>query len=147
MPAVLEPPHKPPHSNVPGVPTVDEINALIAESDARDAEGYTEDEKREMEERLDAAGWKTVTVAEFLDLTPEDMALIEVRRTLARAVRERREAARLSQTALAAKIGSSQSRVAFLEGNSSSVSLDLMIRAFLATGATQNDLARVLTVA
>ena len=127
-------------------PILEPLNALIAESSERDAQGYTDEEKREMDARLDAAGWKSVTIAEFLNLTPAESEYIEVRLALVRALRARREAAGLSQAALAEKLGSSQSRVAFIESNSSSVSLDLMIRAFLATGATQNDLAHALTV-
>jgi hypothetical protein len=41
-------------------------------------------------------------------------------------------------------MGSSQSRVAKIETGDPSISLDLIVRAFLATGATQRDLGRVL---
>lgn len=30
-------------------------------------------------QKLEAAGWKVTTVAEFLDLSPEEMELIEIR--------------------------------------------------------------------
>jgi hypothetical protein len=47
--------------------------------------------------------------------------------------------------ALAKKLKSSQSRVAKMEAADPSVSLDLLLRAYFATGATKGDLAKVLT--
>ena len=35
-------------------------------------------------ERLEASGWKVGTVAEFLELTPEESALIEIKLALSR---------------------------------------------------------------
>lgn len=43
-------------------------------------------------ERLEAAGWKCGTVEEFLELTPEESALIELKLQLRNASGERREA-------------------------------------------------------
>jgi hypothetical protein len=40
--------------------------------------------------RLEAAGFRVGMVAEFLGLTPEEEALVEVRVALARALKERR---------------------------------------------------------
>ncbi|MGI8402731.1 MAG: helix-turn-helix domain-containing protein [Gemmatimonadaceae bacterium] len=50
----------------------------------------------------------------------------------------------LSQTALAEKLGSSQSRVAKIESGDSSVSLDLLVRATFASGATRKAMARAI---
>ena len=93
---------------------------------------------------LERAGFATVTVEQFLNLTPDESAWIEMRLSLARELRARREEADLTQTALAERIGSSQSRIAKAERGTSGVSLDLLVRALLATGATQNDIARAL---
>ena len=95
--------------------------------------------------RLEKKGWKVGTVQEFLELSDEEAAYIEVRLRLASALRKRRQQGRLSQTELASRIGSSQSRVAKMEAGDPSVSLDLLIRALLALGASSRDLARAIS--
>jgi DNA-binding XRE family transcriptional regulator len=94
-------------------------------------------------ERLEAKGWKVGTVAEFLGLTPEESALVEIRVALSRNLRERRER-QMTQAELAQRIHSSQPRIAKAEGGDHSVSIELLMRAMLATGATPNDIGRVI---
>lgn len=94
--------------------------------------------------RLEAAGFKVGTAAEFLGLTPEEHALVEVRLTLSDAIRQRRKTQHISQTTLARRLQSSQSRVAKIEAGDLSVSLDLLVRALLATGATREELGQVI---
>ncbi|MDB4874032.1 MAG: putative transcriptional regulator with C-terminal domain [Gemmatimonadetes bacterium] len=94
--------------------------------------------------RLEAAGWAVGDTAAFLKLTPQEAALVEMRLALSRSLRERRLAAGLTQTALAKALGSSQSRVAKLEGGDPSVSLELLIRALLSVGASRKDVAHAL---
>ncbi len=94
--------------------------------------------------RLREAGWKTGTVAEFLELNPEESALIEIKLRLSDLVKKARARRRLSQTELAERLGSSQSRVAKIEAGDPSVSLDLLVRASFASGATRKDLARAI---
>ena len=125
-------------------PAIKEVKSIADENTDDDVDDFTEEEQKSISARMDAAGWKTVTIAEFLDLTPEDMAFIQVRRTFARAVRNRREVSGLSRTALAETLGLSETQIALMEGNASSISMDVMLRAFLAMGATQNDLAEAL---
>jgi transcriptional regulator with XRE-family HTH domain len=50
----------------------------------------------------------------------------------------------LSQTDVAKRLHSSQSRVAKMEGGDPSVSIDLLIRSLLALGASSRDLARAI---
>ena len=95
--------------------------------------------------RLEAAGWRAGVAAEFLGLSAEEAALVEMRLAVSDGLRERRQAAGLTQAALAKKLHSSQSRVAKIEAADPSVSLDLLLRAYFATGATKKDLARILT--
>ena len=97
-------------------------------------------------ERLAASGWKVGTVAEFLALSPEESALIEIKLALSRKLRARRQK-RMTQAQLAAKIQSSQSRIAKAETGHSSVSLELLIRAMLATGASPKEIGRVIACA
>lgn len=94
--------------------------------------------------RLKAAGWSVGDTKDFLQLTPEEVALIEMRLALSQALRERRREAGLTQTTLAKELGSSQSRVAKLEAGDASVSLELLIRALLAVGASRRDVAHAL---
>lgn len=93
---------------------------------------------------LEAAGFAVGTAAEFLDLGPEEAALIEMRLALSRALRDRRAEVGLTQAALARRVGSSQSRVAKMEAGDPSVSLDLLIRALLAAGASRREVGQAL---
>jgi ribosome-binding protein aMBF1 (putative translation factor) len=93
--------------------------------------------------RIEAAGWSVGSTADFLELSPEEAAFIELKLRLSESLRKRRTRQNLSQTALAKKLKSSQSRVAKMEAGDPSVSVDLLLKALLATGATRNDLARV----
>ena len=61
------------------------------------------------------------------------------------AVKQSRLKRNLSQTDLAGRMQSSQSRVAKLEAGDTSVSLDLIVRALLATGATRRDVQKVFS--
>jgi len=94
--------------------------------------------------RLEASGWKVGTVQEFLGLSDAEAALIEIRLALGRGLRDRRNRKRLTQASLARLIESSQSRVAKMESGDPSVSIDLLVRALLALGADQRELARII---
>lgn len=103
--------------------------------------------KADKRNRLEAAGWKLGSADEFLGLTPEESAFVNIRIALAGRLKDRRLKLGLSQIALARKLGSSQSRVAKMEAAEPDVSLDLLIRAMLATGAKPSDVGRALAVA
>ena len=94
--------------------------------------------------RLRARGWKIGDATEFLGLSAEEAALVELRLALSRSVRARRLKMGVSQVELAARLGSSQSRVAKLEGADATVSIDLLIRGLLALGATRRDIGRAM---
>jgi len=94
--------------------------------------------------KLKAAGWKVGTVSEFLYLTAEEEALIEMKLALAEDLRKRRQRSGLTQSDLAELLGSSQSRVAKMEAADSAVSMDLLVRALLALGATPKQVARII---
>jgi len=96
--------------------------------------------------RLERAGWKVGTVAQLLDLSPAEEALIETKLRLGDAVRRLRMRNRLSQTALAKLIGSSQPRVAKLENRHPEISLDLQIKAiFAARPAARRELGALIS--
>ncbi len=93
---------------------------------------------------LEAHGWKLGSAKEFLDLTPEEAAFVELKLRLSDAVHAWRTRLRLSQTAVAERLGSSQSRVAKMEAGDASVSLDLLVRALIGLGATPRDVAKAM---
>jgi DNA-binding XRE family transcriptional regulator len=95
-------------------------------------------------ERLESAGFRIGSVADFLELTPEENALVELRLALSNSLKRLRQEKNLTQNALARRLGSSQSRVAKIEAGDPSVSLDLLIRAHFAAGATREELGKVI---
>jgi len=94
--------------------------------------------------KLQRAGWRVGGAKEFLGLSDVEAAFIEIRVALGRHLRERRMQQGLSQSDLAAKVGSSQSRVAKMEAADPTVSLDLLIRSLLALGASSADIGKAL---
>jgi ribosome-binding protein aMBF1 (putative translation factor) len=98
--------------------------------------------KRIKKRSSERAGRAVGDSAEFLQLSAEEIRFIELKLALAAGVRELRERRGLTQTELALRLGSSQSRVAKMEAADRSVSLDLTMRALLTIGATAPDIAR-----
>ena len=101
--------------------------------------------RKSKRERLEAKGWRFGTAQDFLELSNEESAYVELRARLAESLRLRRQKRKLSQTELAKMVHSSQSRVAKMEGGDPSVSLDLLIRSLLALGASARDIARAIS--
>lgn len=94
-------------------------------------------------ERLVKNGWTVGTVSEFLDLTPEETTLVEIKLALSRHLKQRRQQL-MTQTALAERLQSSQPRIAKAENGDASVSIELLIKAILATGATPQEIGQVI---
>ena len=99
--------------------------------------------ERATRERLEAKGWQVGTVSEFLELSPQEATLIEIKLALSRHLKQRRQQL-MTQTQLAKEIQSSQPRIANAENGDASVSVELLIRAILATGATAQDIAQII---
>ena len=97
-------------------------------------------------ERLEAKGWKVGTASDFLELMPEESALIEIKLALSRTLKARRQQV-MTQVELAEKIHSSQPRIAKAENGDASVSIELLIRAMLATGATPQEIGKTIAEA
>jgi predicted XRE-type DNA-binding protein len=94
--------------------------------------------------RLEAKGWKIGSAEEFLGLSPEETAYVELRLRLSAELRHLRQQKHLTQVQVAHLLQSSQSRVAKAEAADESVSLDLLIRCLLALGASNLDLAKAI---
>jgi ribosome-binding protein aMBF1 (putative translation factor) len=101
--------------------------------------------RKQKKKRLESKGWKIGTVKEFLGLSNEESAYIELKIKLAAGLKQRRREKGLSQLDLAAKLQSSQSRVAKMEAGDPSVSLDLLIRSLISLGASERELSRIIT--
>jgi hypothetical protein len=95
-------------------------------------------------QKLEAAGWKVGSAADFLRLSKEEEAIIEMKLALADRLKARRQEQKLTQFQAAKQIGSSQSRLAKMEVADRSVSLDLLVRSLLCLGATRQDIASTI---
>lgn len=95
--------------------------------------------------RLKKRGWKTGSVAEFLAMSPEESAYVEMKLALSQKLRERRQKNQLTQAELARAIASSQSRVAKMEAGDPTVSIDLLVKSLLALGVSRKELARTIS--
>ena len=99
---------------------------------------------KKKKELLKIKGWKVGSTEEFLDLSEEELAYIELKLSLSRLAKEIRAKRQLTQQQTADLISSSQSRVAKIEAGDPSVSVDLQIRSLLALGASKEDLAEAI---
>jgi DNA-binding XRE family transcriptional regulator len=100
--------------------------------------------KAENRRKLERAGWRVGDAKDFLELSPDEAAFVEIKLALARRVRELREEHNWTQAEFARHVGSSQSRVAKMEAADPSVSVDLLVRSLLAAGADRRELGRVV---
>ena len=100
--------------------------------------------RKAKQKRLEAKGWKIGTARDFLGLSVEESAYIELKIRLAEGLRRRRQEKGLSQVEIAAKLQSSQSRIAKMEAGDPSVSLDLLIRSLISLGASDRELSKII---
>src|SRR5207237_7059695 len=100
--------------------------------------------KKSKRDKLKAAGWAVGSVQKFLGLSDADAALIEMKLSLSRSLRDRRQRRGVSQVELAKRLRSSQSRVAKLEAGDPSVSMALLVSSLLVLGAKPTDLSRTI---
>ncbi|MBD2774849.1 helix-turn-helix domain-containing protein [Iningainema tapete] len=78
-----------------------------------------------------------------IQLTPQEAALVEIKLALSHSLKERRQKL-MTQNELAEKIHSGQLRIAKAENGDASVSIELLIRAMLACGATAQEIGIVI---
>ena len=95
--------------------------------------------------KLETAGYQAGDAADFLGLSPEEEALINMKVQLSKQLVELRKKGGFSQAVLAKMIGSSQSRVAKMEACDPSVSMDLMFKSAFALGADQSKIGKFIT--
>jgi DNA-binding XRE family transcriptional regulator len=95
--------------------------------------------------RLESQGWKIGTASEFLNLSTEEAAYVELKLALSQSLQQTRQEKKMTQEQLARLLKSSQSRVAKMESGDPSVSLDLLVRSLLVLGTSRKGIARMLT--
>ena len=95
--------------------------------------------KSSKRQALIKAGFRVGDAEDVLELSEEERRLVDLRLSVSRAVRRLRQKRRLTQQALAQKLGSSQSRIAKLEAGQIDVSLDLLFRGLFAVGGKLAD--------
>jgi len=101
--------------------------------------------REEKRRKLEAKGWKIGTAQEFLQLSAEEAAYVDLKARLATSLRDRRRRRSLTQADLAKRLQSSQSRIAKMEAGDPSVSLDLLIRSLLILGMSRRELSRIIS--
>ncbi len=100
--------------------------------------------KKEKLKKLEKKGWKVGTVSEFLALSREEEEYIEMKLALSHYFHALRKKKHLTQVQVAAKIRSSQSRVAKIESAEPSVSLDLIVRSIIALGSSKKEIGKAM---
>ena len=101
--------------------------------------------KAAKQKKLESKGWKVGPVEDFLELSNEEVAYIEMKYALSNSLKERRTKEKLSQVEVAKIFKTSQSRVAKMEAGDPSVSIDLLVKSLLALGASPKELAKAIS--
>jgi len=101
--------------------------------------------RKDKRRRLERAGWVIGDAGDFLNLSDDERRFIETKLALAAGLRQWREHLGLTQTEVAERFGSSQSRVAKMEAADRTVSTDLLLRSLFRLGASRRDVARLLS--
>lgn len=97
------------------------------------------------QKKLEAKGWKIGDIDELLGLDAAEMAIVEMKFALSKAIIEKRKKNKLTQVQMAKVIGSSQSRVAKIENSDPTVSIELMLKSLFSMGTTTKEIAKVIS--
>ena len=92
--------------------------------------------------RIKALGGRVTTVEEWLDLSPEEISVIDMKIRLGEEIKARRRQKRLSQDRVARILNTSQGRVSKLEKGQAT--LDQLTRSLLALGGSKKEVARAI---
>lgn len=100
----------------------------------------------EKRKKLESKGWKVKSASEFLGLTKDEEAIIELRLALSDELKKQRLEKQLTQESFAKMLSSSQSRVAKMESGDPSVSFDLLIRSLFKAGIDKRRLSKIIAL-
>ena len=96
------------------------------------------------QKKLEAAGFRVGSVQEFLELSDEEMALIDLKVRLTKMLKSMRADSGVTQQKLAKLMNSSQSRIAKIEAGDPAVTLDLICKALFLLGASRDEIAKTI---
>ena len=94
--------------------------------------------------RLEAAGFREMTVSEFLELTPEESEWIETRLALSRLIKQRRQESPLTPRELKKRFGPDAARILKMDNSDEDISLEWMLRVAFALGASRQEIGQAL---
>ena len=92
--------------------------------------------------RIEAMGGRVTTVEDWLDLTPEEVAVLDMKIRLGEQLKTQRRRRKLSQERAAKILHTSQGRVSKLEKGQAT--LDQLARSLLAMGGSKKEVARAI---
>ncbi len=96
----------------------------------------------EKKARIEAMGGRVTTVEEWLDLRPEEIAIIDMKIRLGEELKAQRKTTRLTQEKAAKLLKTSQGRVSKMEKGQAS--LEQLVGSVLALGGSTRRLARAI---
>lgn len=94
--------------------------------------------------KLEAAGYKITDSSEWLGLTPQEQAIVNMRVNFALEIERVRKGSNITQRELAEKIGTRQSGVARMLNNPASATIDSLIKTLLALGTSPKRIAALI---
>jgi DNA-binding XRE family transcriptional regulator len=100
--------------------------------------------KKAKREKLERKGWRLGDAEDFMGLSAEETAYIELKLALGQRLKAAREKKGVTQTDLAKLAGSSQSRIAKMEAGDPSVSMDLIVKTLLAMGVSRKQIGSTI---
>jgi DNA-binding XRE family transcriptional regulator len=100
--------------------------------------------RKEKATKLKKAGWKVGTASDFLRLSQEESALIDMKISLSKKFVTLRKSSKLTQVQAAKVLHTSQSRIAKMESGDPSVSIDLLIKGMVGLGASKRIVGQTL---
>jgi len=98
----------------------------------------------ERREALEDAGFEETDVGELLGLSPGERLVVEVRVRLGEEVQRRRQEEGLTQTDLAERRDTTQSRISDLENGRDSVTIDTLVSTLGTLGADEREVADII---
>ena len=99
---------------------------------------------KKIKNRLEKKGWEVGDAKDFLNLSEEEIKLIEIRIALGKFLKNKREKSGYTQVQFARKIRSSQSRIAKMENGDNSVSIDLLVKSLLSLQTSTKEISRTI---
>ncbi|MDH3973027.1 MAG: helix-turn-helix domain-containing protein [Deltaproteobacteria bacterium] len=100
--------------------------------------------KSAKKKKLEKPGWSSGDASDLLGLSPEEMAIIEMKIALAKKFQELRKSKKMTQVQVAKLLHTSQSKVAKMEAGDPSVSLELLIKGLITLGSTRKTVGRCI---